>query len=355
MHTSAWPSSTSTGSTSGPRRSCTGLPLEARRRRRPAPRPGGRRRRSPGRPGRPGTGPGRRRCGRGPGPPPAGRGRSRGRAAQGRWASRWPRSSGGSSPGSWVPPAGCARKKATPTRAESAPTIQKRSVIFSSGQPTSSKWWWSGAIRNSRRPCHLNHRIWAMSWTVSRTNTRPMTGSSMTWPVMSAMTASVAPSARAPESPMKTSAGWTLNQRKPSRAPMMSAHRMARLGWAKGVLRAAMAMKPMKAKTSVPPARPSRPSVMLTRCWRPRWRTRANRMYSAGLDADRAEERHDERVDVVGVLDLPRHDERHDRLPDQLLAGADAVAGARVEPVVGRAQRSHQRERGEGREGRPDR
>ena len=27
------------------------------------------------------------------------------------------------------------------------PTIQNRSVIFSSSQPPSSKWWWSGAIR----------------------------------------------------------------------------------------------------------------------------------------------------------------------------------------------------------------
>ncbi len=32
------------------------------------------------------------------------------------------------------------------------PTIQNRSVIFSSSQPPSSKWWWSGAIRKMRLP-----------------------------------------------------------------------------------------------------------------------------------------------------------------------------------------------------------
>ena len=32
------------------------------------------------------------------------------------------------------------------------PTIQNRSVIFSSSQPRSSKWWWIGDIRNSRLP-----------------------------------------------------------------------------------------------------------------------------------------------------------------------------------------------------------
>ena len=47
-----------------------------------------------------------------------------------------------------------------------------------------------------------------------------------------AMTASVAPSESEPESPMNTWAGWTLNHRKPSSAPMISAHRnaMLRLG-----------------------------------------------------------------------------------------------------------------------------
>ena len=62
---------------------------------------------------------------------------------------------------------------------------------------------------------------------------------------------------------MKICAGWTLNHRKPSSAPMMSAHRNARFGWA-GTLRSAMSMNATNAKASVPPASPSRPSVMLT-------------------------------------------------------------------------------------------
>ena len=62
---------------------------------------------------------------------------------------------------------------------------------------------------------------------------------------------------------MKIWAGWTLNQRKPSSAPMISAHRNARFGWA-GTFRRATSRNATKAKTSVPPARPSRPSVMLT-------------------------------------------------------------------------------------------
>ena len=41
----------------------------------------------------------------------------------------------------------------------------------------------------------------------------------------------VAPTANAPESPMNTCAGWTLNHRKPSRAPINSAHRIARFSW----------------------------------------------------------------------------------------------------------------------------
>ena len=43
----------------------------------------------------------------------------------------------------------------------------------------------------------------------------PISGSTRIWPVISAVTASVAPSDSAPESPMKIWAGWTLNHRKP--------------------------------------------------------------------------------------------------------------------------------------------
>ena len=81
--------------------------------------------------------------------------------------------------------------------------------------------------------------------------------------MMSAVTARVAPRARDPESPMKIWAGWTLNHRNPSSAPMMIAHRMPRFTWF-GTLSRAMSMNATKAIATVPPARPSRPSVMLT-------------------------------------------------------------------------------------------
>src|SRR2546427_758916 len=45
-----------------------------------------------------------------------------------------------------------ARKKVTPRRPARIARIQKRSVIFSSSQPLSSKWWWIGDIRKIRLP-----------------------------------------------------------------------------------------------------------------------------------------------------------------------------------------------------------
>ena len=112
---------------------------------------------------------------------------------------------------------------------------------------------------------------------------------------MSAVTASVAPSASAPESPMKIWAGWTLNQRKPSSAPMMSAHRSARFGWF-GSLSRAMSMYATKAMTTVPPARPSRPSVMLTPFAAAMIANAAKKMYSHGSMPDGADERHGDAV-----------------------------------------------------------
>ena len=70
--TSAWPARTAAGSTSGPSRSITD-PVAQRRDGVPElGRLAGRRRPSPGRPGRPGSGPARCRCGRGPARPPGG-------------------------------------------------------------------------------------------------------------------------------------------------------------------------------------------------------------------------------------------------------------------------------------------
>ena len=99
---------------------------------------------------------------------------------------------------------------------------------------------------------------------VSITKMMPISGRTRIWPVISAVTASVAPSDSAPESPMKIWAGWTLNHRKPSSAPMISTHSSARLGWASGALSRAISMYATKAMATVPPDSPSSPSVMFT-------------------------------------------------------------------------------------------
>ena len=53
------------------------------------------------------------------------------------------------------------------------PTIQNRSVIFSSSQPPSSKWWCSGAIRNTRLPpdgfAELDHLILGLARNLAMT------------------------------------------------------------------------------------------------------------------------------------------------------------------------------------------
>ena len=103
-----------------------------------------------------------------------------------------------------------------------------------------------------------------MTDAVSMTKMIPISGRTRIWPVISAVTASVAPRERAPESPMKIWAGWTLNHRKPSSAPMISAQqRQVRLRQ-RGVEQGDLSMYATKAIASVPPDSPSRPSVMLT-------------------------------------------------------------------------------------------
>ena len=60
-------------------------------------------------------------------------------------------------------------------------TIQKRMVIFSSAQPMSSKWCWSGAMRKIRRPRSLNEPTWRTTDRVTARKTTPMTASSSSW------------------------------------------------------------------------------------------------------------------------------------------------------------------------------
>ena len=81
-----------------------------------------------------------------------------------------------------------------------------------------------------------------MSEPASATKMMPMSGRMRTWPVMRAVTASVAPRESEPVSPMMIWAGWTLNHRKPSSAPMIRALSTARLGCTSGALARAMMM-----------------------------------------------------------------------------------------------------------------
>ena len=216
------------------------------------------------------------------------------------------------------------------------PTIQKRSVIFSSSQPPSSKWWWSGAIRKSALAARElevadldddRHRLDHEDDADERQD-EDLAGDERD------DRQGRARATGRPESPMKICAGWTLNHRKPSSAPMISAHSSARFGWA-GTLSRAMIMYATKAKTSVPPASPSRPSVMLTPLAAATMANAANDdVDPRGRSATGADERDRDRGDVVRLLDLPGGDERHDRQPEQLLAGPDPLAGPGVEVVV---------------------
>ena len=52
--------------------------------------------------------------------------------------------------------------------------IQKRTITRGSGQPLSSKWWWIGAMRNTRLPVSLNEATWIITDSVSITKMPPM-------------------------------------------------------------------------------------------------------------------------------------------------------------------------------------
>ena len=159
---------------------------------------------------------------------------------------------------------------------------------------------------------------------------------------MSAVTARVAPSDSAPVSPMKICAGWTLNQRKPSSAPMMSAHRRARLAWL-GMLSRAISRYATNAMASVPPGQPVEAVGDVHAVRRRHDRERGEEDVDPGVDRHRADERHRDRGDLVRLLDLVRGHERDDREPDELLAGADALPRPGVEVVVEGAEQPDHR------------
>ena len=73
-----------------------------------------------------------------------------------------------------------------------------------------------------------------------------------------------------------------------------------------------MIMYATNAKASVPPARPSRPSVMFTPLRAATIANAAKSDVDDRVDRHVADERHRDAGDVVGLLDLPRGDERDD-------------------------------------------
>src|ERR671938_703601 len=55
-----------------------------------------------------------------------------------------------------------------------AATIQKRRMILVSDHAISSKWWWTGAIRNTRRRKRWNENTWIATDRASITKIPPM-------------------------------------------------------------------------------------------------------------------------------------------------------------------------------------
>src|SRR5438552_10042930 len=102
--------------------------------------------------------------------------------------------------------------------------IQKRTMIFGSAQPCSSKWWWMGAMRKIRRPVRLNQNTCSITETISAKKTPWMMALSTSFFVSTASAPRPPPRASDPTSPMNTVAGYVLNQRKLMPAPAMAAH-----------------------------------------------------------------------------------------------------------------------------------
>ena len=102
-------------------------------------------------------------------------------------------------------------------------TIQNRTMIFVSDHAFISKWCCSGAIRNMRLPQYLKLSTCSITESASIAKIPPTSSSSSSTFIMIAIAAVRPPSAIAPVSPMNTSAGNALNQRKPIAAPISAA------------------------------------------------------------------------------------------------------------------------------------
>src|SRR5215212_10119475 len=104
-------------------------------------------------------------------------------------------------------------------------------MIFVSDQPASSKWWWIGAIRNTRLRKRWKANTWTATDSASITKIPPITMRRISVFVITASAAMAPPNPSDPVSPMNTDAGNELNHRKPTQAPTRQALRSARSCW----------------------------------------------------------------------------------------------------------------------------
>ncbi len=104
-----------------------------------------------------------------------------------------------------------------------AVTSQNRTMTVFSVHPASSKWWCSGAIRNTRRRVARKNATWITTDSVMATNSPPRTTRSSSVRVTMANPAIRPPSASEPVSPMKIRAGLVFHHRKPRHAPRPAA------------------------------------------------------------------------------------------------------------------------------------
>src|SRR5437763_10656830 len=179
--------------------------------------------------------------------------------------------------------------------------IQKRTMTVVSGQPISSKWWWMGAMRKTRRWNRRKAVTCTTTDSVTSTNTPPTIGRSRWVLVVRARPASPAPMAWAPTSPMKIRAGAAFHHRKPAAADAMemATSERSRAGptWYTSGWR--NSQKPTntnaaKAKEEDPAASPSSPSVRFTALAAETSTTTAHTAYTAWgreMSVGRAKER----------------------------------------------------------------
>ena len=104
-------------------------------------------------------------------------------------------------------------------------------MIFVSDQACSSKWWWIGAIRNTRLRKVWNEKTWISTDSASITKIPPRMISSTSVLVITAIAAIAPPSPSEPVSPMKIDAGNELNHRNPTHAPTRQPATSARSFW----------------------------------------------------------------------------------------------------------------------------